>query len=815
MNHAILYLGLVGVGLIAMTGRSNAQAIIPDASLNTIVTPSGSNAIVTGGTAAGTNLFHSFREFSIPTGGSAIFNNAPTVQNIFSRVTGANVSNIDGIIRANGTANLFLLNPNGILFGSNARLNIGGSFVGATATSIQFDNHAVFNTTETPLPIPLLTLSAPIGLQIGSGAIAVKGIGHTITSQNPFAPLTPGQRPTPGLSVTGKTLALVGGAINLNGGVISAPQGRIELGAVAAGSSVQLSQTPQGITLNYAEGTGFQDISLKARSLVDVSGMGGGAVQVQARQVRLTDGSLILSQNRGFQPAGSIRVDASAALELVGTTPDGNVGSSIHSSALSIGKSADVSVSTQRLLVQDGGFVISRTYTPAAAGEVNISAAQTFQILGASAINPSTLSFVGSITYGSGAAGQVNVSTGQLTLRNGGYLARSNFGSSSIGNLVVNADLIEITGVSPILLRAAAISSGAFRSGSAGNITINTRRLTVLGGGRVDTSTLAGGNAGNLTLNVTDSIDVQGKTTVGDRASFIGSEAVPYEPAIQRLLGIPPLPSGSAGTVTINTPRLSVTDGARVTVQNQGTGNGGMLQINTENLVLSDRGSITAATAAGEGGNIFLNASQLLLMRQGSVISAIAGGTGSGGNIAINSPIVAGLENSDIIASAVQGRGGNIQITTQGIVGLQYRDRLTPESDITASSEFGINGTVRISKLGVDPNAGLVELPVSLVDASQQIAADCASTRDSRFVITGRGGIPQNPQEQVSLDRPWADLRRLPSEPTAKVAKMSLQPQPLIEATSWQRNPQTGKVELVAARSAQSNPAATCAINSP
>lgn len=155
---------LTVIGLSALFGVQSISAqVVPD---NTL--PAGErsqvvgnpNVQIDGGARRGGNLFHSFSQFSIPTGGSAYFNNAVDVQNIFSRVTGGSISNIDGLIRANGTANLFLLNPNGILFGPNASLNIGGSFVATTANAIGFPNGEVFSSDATqPLPSQLLTIN--------------------------------------------------------------------------------------------------------------------------------------------------------------------------------------------------------------------------------------------------------------------------------------------------------------------------------------------------------------------------------------------------------------------------------------------------------------------------------------------------------------------------------------------------------------------------------------------------------------------------------------------------------------------------------
>ncbi len=163
--------------------------VVPDSSLGTQVTQIGGVFEINNGTRSGNNLFHSFSQFSVPTAGSAVFNNAVDVQNVFSRITGSKVSNIDGILKTQGNANLFLMNPNGIIFGPNAQLQLGGSFLGTTASGIKFADGIELNTVnETP---PLLSVKVPIGLQFGTAPapITVQGTGHRLRQASPILPV--------------------------------------------------------------------------------------------------------------------------------------------------------------------------------------------------------------------------------------------------------------------------------------------------------------------------------------------------------------------------------------------------------------------------------------------------------------------------------------------------------------------------------------------------------------------------------------------------------------------------------------------------
>ncbi len=826
-NRILIGRLLLPLGIMLLGSDASAQ-VTNDGSLKTTVSQSGNNFTIINGSTAGSNLFHSFGQFSVPTGGSATFDlvNTPNVSTIFSRVTGGTVSNIDGLIRTINNSNpisLFLLNPSGIIFGSNASLNLSGSFIGTTANSIHFRDGVEFSAANSSTS--LLTMSIPIGLQFGQnpGSIKVQGTGHNLSLPNFSNPIQGGENISGGLQVKpGNTLALIGGDVTLNGGILAAKSGRVEVGSVVQ-KEVNLTPTVFGWTLSYPSQQNspesYGNIQMSSASLVDASGEGSKGIQFVGRQITMTGGSLALIRTQGTTPAAKISVSASESVEINGTTTKKGaaVSSGLRTETLATGKGGDISILTPRLISKGGARIETVAFNQATGGNVTLEAPNSVEFTGVSPLSSLLRSGMESRNLGLGQAGSITLSTTNLKLGDGAFLGSSTDSAGNGGNVFVRAiDSIKIIGFNTVTPSASptrsVITTPSRGSGSAGDLRLDTSRLIIQNGGRVNAGAVASGPGGNLTVNASEFIEVSGFVDgKPNLPSTLVSGAEANTP-IQKLLGLPPIPSGSSGTVILNTPKLTISNLGQVGVQNQGSGNAGDMSITAGDIFVDRGGRITASTVSGNGGNIQLQVRSLLLLRNGSQISAEAKGKGNGGNLTIAAPVIIGLENSDIIANAVKGRGGNIAITTQGIFGLQFRPQLTPASDITASSQFGVSGTVQVNTIGVDPNSGLVQLPVNLIDSSQQIASGCSTKQGSRFVSTGRGGIPQNPNQQLTSDRTWSDIRktdayRKTGEVTAQIPKS---PEVLVQSTSWRRNSQ-GKIELVADKSpANMQPSLTC-----
>lgn len=524
-----------------------------------------------------------------------------------------------------------------------------------------------------------------------------------------------------------------------------------------------------------------------------------GDLTLSARQLSIRNGSAISATALGQGDGGTLTIKNSDSIEVFGASPDGSFPSGIYANSFLTGKGGSIEINTRRLQLNNGRINAS-TVGPENGGNITIRASESVEVIGSGfntlqqqIIAPAfegTLSFANltqgiyTVTAGQGAAGNILIETPNFIARDGGLVATTTLAPPTISTPGKGGD-ITINASDTLTLDNSLLSTGTFNAANAGNISLSARQLNARGGAQALTTTFGSGKAGDLTVNVSDSIELIDPNNSG-RLLSTGLFASSAQTA-----------SGKGGDININIPNgeLNIRNGAAVSVSAEGTGNAGDINIDARSIFL-DKGSITATSTSGEGGNINLRVADNLILRNNSQISTRAGiqpsDRGNGGNINIDTQFAVAVpeEDSDITANAFAGNGGNINITAQGIFGLQVSEQLTPNSDITASSQLGIDGTVELNTPDVDPSRGLTALPSNLSDPSNQIVAGCPADRGNKFAVTGRGGIPEHPSQYLREGAVWLDTRDLSganrlTQPVANDPHPTHHNQPLIEAQGW------------------------------
>ncbi|WP_172195197.1 S-layer family protein [Brasilonema sennae] len=527
------------------------------------------------------------------------------------------------------------------------------------------------------------------------------------------------------------------------------------------------------------------------------------------RSQSLMEGYCLVSTS-GKGDAGNIRINASDTVSFSGVNPINGDPTAAFSNvnAGGVGNGGEINITAGSLELTNGGqlnaFVRSDSGTTPAgngnAGNVKLNIRNGITIAGVS--NEGTRSSINSnVESGAqGKGGNIELQARTVSVADGGLLLVSTSGKGDAGNIRINAsDTVSFSGVNPINGNPTAAFSTveAGGEGNGGEINITAGSLELTNGGQLNafvrsgsgTTPAGNGNAGNVKLDIRNGITIAG---VSGRPAANG-----IFPRSGIFSNVEVGGVGNAGGIDITARSLSLTNGGRLSSTNFSNGTAGNIKVTTANDIrLDNKASIQANTKNGEG-NISLNARDLILRRNSS-ITTNATGKADGGDIRINTGNLVALEDSNITANAEKGFGGRIFITAQGI----FR---SPDSDITAISEAGsqFNGTVQFNTPETDPTKGLFEFPEIVTDAAQQVAQNpCQRGVGSSFTITGRGGLPTDPQKVLSSNNVRVDLIKpvtsTVSSTTATEKKPSQQPtvKRIIPAQGWIYN-EKGQVVLV------------------
>jgi filamentous hemagglutinin family protein len=796
---------VVAIPLI-LPSLSSAE-IVRDGSLGTNATPiSGPNYAIQPdhGTLSGRNLFHSFDKFSIGTGESATFISRADVANIISRVTGGNPSSIDGQIRSllddgvsYSSANIFLLNPSGVMFGPNASLDIGGSFHVSTADYLRFDNGDRFYVH--PAGTDVLSVAEPAAFGFLNSAPSA------ITGDKSYLRVP-----------EGKVLSIIGGDITYQGiplstdanspdfvlyayGMLTAPNGRINLASLASAGEVALSDLSTGSArlgkISFTDGVKLdvtnQDANWNPLSSggtvvirggemlfrdggIDAYGNPGGLVDIKGGSLHLDNFYLWPANfNWNFDatyadqshPGTAIRIDLAGDMLM-------SHSSFIDSQNVGAGKGGDISVNASNVTLGDAvldqkswtgsslgyyGYIGTTTINSGASGNIDITARNGLTIQNGF--------FVKTVTLADGNGGNVRVDADNLLIRDKGNLSVEALGSGLGGNLDVTVHTATFSAANDSNVENSFASSGidaltAFNS-DGGRVRVTADSLRLIDGGVIATALLGQTENGYYAVGRGANVEVNAKNV-----SISGYVGLSYLSGIDaRVVGADSTGTGGNVTVTADTLAIENAGAIRSGLFNDAPGNAGNITINAKAVQIGSRGQIYADSFRGTGnsGTITVNADSMTITgakhiphpaELDSTIDFTGLSTttnaGVGGNIKVT------LTSGDLTLK----EGGGIKADTQGTglggtIDVAARNILLDFGSINASSAGSGNAggvAVNATSLSVG-NSGLISTSTSQAGAGGvvDITSGALALTDSGKITTSSTGTGNAGKIMVTL----------------------------------------------------------------
>ncbi|MCK5720858.1 MAG: filamentous hemagglutinin N-terminal domain-containing protein [Thiomargarita sp.] len=663
------------------------------------------------------NLFHSFQDFNLSNLEKATFSGPNSVQNILSRVTGGNPSNINGLIRSTiPNADFYFLNPYGIIFGPNAQLDVQGSFHASTADYLRLGENGRFDARNpsdslltvapvtafgflTNLPAKISTQSSKLILPSDETLSLIAGDIH-LTSDTPL---------TADNSLSVPTVE--------SESILATEHGKVNLVSVASRGEI----TDKDNVIMQSKGG---KITIE-NTLIEMSGHSGGEVFMQAAQLFL-DNSIIRSNTYGNQDGKSINLKLTESAYLNGlnseisvfTTSQNNAGgilievpyleitgALINTGSALTGQAGDIEIYADQVKLREGAIIGSGSLYAGQSGDIKLEVEDSLSITGyvpgyrishsIEFYNPKSMIF--SVSIGTGNSGNIFINSKNLNMISGG------------------------------------IHVDTFGIGRGGNITINAQQASLINGAIISNANYNKGQTGIIKMNITEQLYLAGKSP------FIFKTLGRTWDNTESLITSSSFGMGDGGTINIDANNITLTDSGIITTSSFATGNAGNISIQANKLQVIDNGQISTSADYAIGGNISLNILNLLYLQDGLITTSVHGGIGDGGNIDISHPQFTVLNQGQIIAQADAGHGGNIRIVAEQFI-------TSSDSLISASSNLGIDGKVEIDSPNIDIEGFAVILPSDFIDASSLMKTPCGG-QQSNFVVKSSEGSRSSPDD--------------------------------------------------------------------
>ncbi|HRX71013.1 MAG: filamentous hemagglutinin N-terminal domain-containing protein [Gammaproteobacteria bacterium] len=688
------------VGGLALTLYASyiAAQVTLDGTLGRAEPLAGPNYAITAdrGQQVGGNLFHSFQTFSLQQGESATFSGPASVNNIIGRVTGGQVSHIDGVVRSTiPGANLYLLNPAGILFGENARLEVFGAFHASTAGYLRLGDNGRFDAVHPDHSVLTVAPVEAFGfLDPTPGPITVQGSRLQVPD--------------------GQTLSLLGGDLTVTNGTLYASAGRLNLATV--GSAGEIVPTAQGLELRGFDQRGTFTLTHTATPRptvdlgasfglvelgdLDVSGAGGGAIFIRGGQW-LNQNGWVFADTYGSQSGGGMDVALGGEMRLTGDAR-------LTAATLHTGQAGDITLDVGTLRLDEGAFISTAAWfdnlQDGGGGDLTVNARDAVVISGANSRGePSALS-ADALDHSKGDAGSIRVTTPVLVIQQGGAIQSTALGLGAGGDITLQAETV-------LVQSGGYVSTSTSGPQEAGAIVVETGTLALTSGGQIATTTqLSAGQGGDLRVNAREAVIITGVSAEGGFVSGIYASAL-----------------------------------------SEATGNAGAIQVVAPQLTLDHFGQITGEAEQTSGGVITLQVDHIKLLNNSQITSSVQGNDRSdGGNVTLNSVNIVALNGSKITAQAKQGRGGNILVNANVFL----HDAANTADILNASSKVaGNDGVVELNAPEIDVSGNLTALPIRYLDLASRLAEHCDLVEydeRSSLIVKRYQSLPRAPDQSLS-----------------------------------------------------------------